>query len=106
LKYLEKVIEETKKKAPKDKFIVTIYIDSSSEDPTKKLTPKELKEVAEFFKKINEEGHIVNIISVLKPEEPKTLEEIEKLSPTEPNPIVEHCDTVEELEEVTKELIE
>jgi len=100
LKYLEKVIEETKKKAPKDKFIITIYIDSSSEDPTKRLTPAEVKEIAEFFKKVNEEGHIVNIVSVLKPEEP--VEEIKKLSP---KGIVEHVDTVEELEEVTEEII-
>jgi len=66
---MEKVIKAKKAASPKDKWIITIYIDESSEDPTKKLTPEDIKKISEIKKRIEEEGTgIVNIVSVLKPE--------------------------------------
>jgi len=106
LEYLEKVVKETKTKSPKDKFVITIYLDSSSSDPTKRPTPEEIKKLAELKDKLEEGGNVVNIISVLKPEEPKEVEEIKELAPVDPKGIIEHVDTAEELEEVVEELVE
>jgi len=70
LEYLEKVVEETLKTNPDDKFVITIYVDESKEDPTHPLTTEEIEKLVEFKKKLEENGHVVNIISVLEPRTP------------------------------------
>jgi len=51
---MEKVVEETLKEHPKDKFIITIFLDSSNPDKTKRPTPEEIKKLSELKEKLEE----------------------------------------------------